>query len=53
LRRIYLNPLVELGWVERTVPHSPNSPQQRYVTTAAGKAWLANHTHSETPNPLG
>jgi len=52
LRRIYLNPLVELGWAERTVPHSPNSPQQRYVTTAAGKAWLANHAHSENPTPL-
>jgi len=46
LRRTYLNPLVELGWVERTEPHSLNSPQQRYVTTAAGRAWLASHEHA-------
>jgi len=50
LRRVYLSPLLELGWLERTLPHSPNSPQQRYATTTAGRAWLTPHAHAETAN---
>lgn len=39
-RRHYLNPALEEGWVERTQPHSPNSPTQRYRLTEQARRWL-------------
>jgi len=39
-RRHYLNPALEAGWVERTQPHSPNSPTQRYRLTEQARRWL-------------
>lgn len=37
----YLEPLLASGWLEMTVPASPNSRLQRYRTTATGAAALA------------
>ncbi|MBU1744779.1 MAG: transcriptional regulator, partial [Proteobacteria bacterium] len=40
--REYLHPLLEAGLLELTIPDKPRSPKQRYRTTAAGCAVLAN-----------
>ncbi len=36
-RGLYLNPSIEAGFVERTVPDKPSSSKQRYRLTALGK----------------
>jgi ATP-dependent DNA helicase RecG len=40
-RKAYLEPLLSAGWLERTIPDKPTSPNQRYRLTAKGRAWLA------------
>lgn len=40
-RRHYLNPALEGDWIERTQPHSPNSPTQRYRLTERARRWLS------------
>jgi hypothetical protein len=37
----YLNPAIEAGLLERTIPEKPTSPNQRYRLTAKGRPWLA------------
>jgi ATP-dependent DNA helicase RecG len=39
-RKTYLEPLLSAGWLERTIPEKPTSPNQRYRLTAKGRAWL-------------
>lgn len=39
-RENYLNPALEVGWIERTQPDTPRSPSQRYRLTEAGRRWL-------------
>jgi len=36
----HLEPLLTAGWIERTIPGKPRSPQQRYRITAAGEGIL-------------
>lgn len=40
-RKAYLEPLLEAGLLERTIPDKPTSPRQRYRTTEAGKKILS------------
>ena len=39
-KRKYLNPLIESGLVELSIPDKPTSPNQRYRLTEKGKALL-------------
>ena len=45
----YLEPSLEKGLIERTIPEKPRSSKQRYRTTAAGRTVLA-HAEKETPS---
>ena len=38
LKRLYINPSLELGLIEMTQPNSPRSPTQKYRLTVKGKA---------------
>ena len=40
-RKAYLEPLITAGWLERTIPDKPTSPNQKYRITDKGRAWLA------------
>jgi Fic family protein len=42
-RENYLNPALKDEWIERTQPHSPRSPTQRYRLTGKGQRWLQRH----------
>jgi predicted nuclease of restriction endonuclease-like (RecB) superfamily len=48
-RKRYLEVLIALELLERTIPDKPRSSQQRYRTTAAGRTVLA-HAEKETPS---
>jgi ATP-dependent DNA helicase RecG len=39
-RKAYLEPLLVVKWLERTIPDKPTSPLQQYRLTEAGRAWL-------------
>ncbi|WP_069130093.1 Fic family protein [Rhodohalobacter halophilus] len=38
-RKNYLNPAIESGLIEYTIPDSPNHPNQKYRLTQSGKAY--------------
>jgi predicted HTH transcriptional regulator len=40
-RKAYLEPLLNAGWLERTIPDKPTSRLQEYRLTDKGRAWLA------------
>ena len=40
-RKAYVEPLVNAGWIERTIPNKPTSRLQRYRLTDKGRDWLA------------
>ena len=42
-RKAILNPLIDNGVIEKTVPEAPRSPNQKYVITKKGKEWLKQH----------
>jgi ATP-dependent DNA helicase RecG len=41
-RENYLLPLQEVGYVNMTIPETPNSPHQKYVITEKGKQFLTD-----------
>jgi hypothetical protein len=41
-RKGYLEPLLTVGWLERTIPDKPRSSRQRYRATAAGREVLGH-----------
>jgi predicted HTH transcriptional regulator len=41
-RHQVLNPLIDAGLIEMTIPDKPRSPKQRYQTTEAGRCVLEN-----------
>jgi len=43
-RKTYLEPLLAAGWLERTIPDKRTSPNQRYLLTDKGRAWLFQAT---------
>lgn len=45
-RSAYLEPLLSVTWLERTIPNKPTSPNQQYLLTAKGRAWLEQTTRS-------
>jgi ATP-dependent DNA helicase RecG len=36
----HIKPLIDLGWLIRTIPHKPTSPNQQYLTTLKGRLIL-------------
>jgi predicted transcriptional regulator len=40
-RQAYIEPLVNAGWIERTIPDKPTSRLQKYRLTDKGRDWLA------------
>jgi predicted transcriptional regulator len=44
-----LNPLIEAGFIEMTVPDKPRSSKQRYRTTPAGRAFIENAEKETQP----
>jgi DNA-binding HxlR family transcriptional regulator len=43
LRELYLDPLMKIGFVARTIQDKPKDPQQQYMLTESGKLFLAGN----------
>ena len=50
VRRSYIDPALEACLIEMTIPDKPNSSQQRYRLTAAGRQWLQEQ-HEQNQQP--
>ena len=44
-----INPLIDAGLIEMTIPEKPRSSKQRYRTTAAGRSVLENSEKEPQP----
>ena len=40
-RESYVDPLRQAGFLSLTIPNNPNDPENKYVITESGKAFLA------------
>jgi len=48
-RTTYLEKFLIAGWLERTIPDKPTSPNQKYRVTEKGRAWLAGQGKQTKP----
>ena len=46
-RNSYIEPMVETGWLERTIPDKPTSRFQKYRLTEKGREWLSKARKGE------
>ena len=45
VKKRYVDPCLGGGWIEMTIPETPNSPKQRFRITAAGRAKVEPFEH--------
>jgi len=50
-RHQVIQPLMEQGLLEMTLPDKPTSSQQKYRLTEQGQAWLANRVTKGSKGP--
>ncbi len=50
-RKTYLEPLLKVGWLTRTIPDRPRSSKQKYLLSEEGKAVLAQLNSSSASKP--
>lgn len=50
VRERYVNPSLDGGWIEMTIPDKPNSRLQRYRLTARGEAYLQANPSGTVPS---
>ena len=48
LRKTYLEPAIEGGWIEMTNPDKPKSRWQKYIITSKGRKWLEENPEKKS-----